>query len=201
MQKYPKTVVIKDDIQVLLRPMEAKDLDSLLDFFEKLPEQDRLFLKDDVTDRAIIAKWVDELNYDRILPVLAIHNDRIIGDATLHRDFFGWSKHVGEIRCVVSPDFQHMGLGSILVKELFSTAFAENLEKIVAMVMDGQKSAINAFQKIGLIQEAVLKNHVKDLSGKTHDLLILSNYTEELWKKMEDLIIDSEVRYMGRFDG
>jgi len=32
----------------------------------------------------------------------------------------------------------------------------------------------------------------EDLDGKEHDIIILTNDVSELWRKMEDLILDKE---------
>jgi hypothetical protein len=58
--------------------------------------------------------------------------------------------------------------------------------------MDTQTSAINAMKALGFVREAVLKEHVTDLHGRPHDLVIMTNYVSELWRKMEDLILDTE---------
>lgn len=40
-------------------------------------------------------------------------------------------------------------------------------------LMVGQKAAIAAFQNLGFAQMAVFPDHVKDLGGKNHDLVVL----------------------------
>jgi len=37
----------------------------------------------------------------------------------------------------------------------------------------------------------VLKDHVKDLHGNKHHLIIMTNDVKTIWKRMEDLIRDS----------
>ena len=68
----------------------------------------------------------------------------------------------------------------------------EHVDKLVFRAMDTQTSAINAMKALGFVKEAVLKEHVVDLHGRTHDLVIMTNYVAELWRKMEDLILDTE---------
>ncbi len=50
-----------------------------------LPEADRLFLKDNVTDPAVVERWATELNYEKVFPILAWRGTRC-GDATLHKN-------------------------------------------------------------------------------------------------------------------
>jgi hypothetical protein len=54
MGPYPKTVRLKDGSAVVVRPMQADDLDRSHRFFLALPEEDRLHLRADVTDREIL---------------------------------------------------------------------------------------------------------------------------------------------------
>src|SRR5512135_2828603 len=69
-REYPKDVKLKDGSTVTLQPFERKDKEALFTFFQRLPEGDRIFLKDNVADPAVIERWATELNYDRIFPLL-----------------------------------------------------------------------------------------------------------------------------------
>src|SRR3990172_606704 len=97
-QEYPKEVKVRDGSTVVLKPFVRKDKDALLLFFQKLPEGDRLFLKDNVTDPAVVERWATELNYDKVFPILAWRKNEVVADATLHKNLGGWMKHVGTIR-------------------------------------------------------------------------------------------------------
>lgn len=192
MEEYPKTLKLKDGTVVQLRLMSADDLPKLLEFFRTLPEEDRLFLKDDVTSQEVIERWIRELDYDRVLPVLADAEGKIVGDATLHLQKYGWSRHCGEIRLVVARDFQRKGLGTILAREIFHHAVLRGLQKLQALMIESQIGALKAFRKLGFRKEATLKDHVLDLKGNRHDLVIMTNDVAELWRKIGDLILESE---------
>jgi len=133
-REYPKDVKLKDGSTVTLKPFERKDKESLFTFFQRLPEGDRIFLKDDVSDPAVVDRWATELNYNRIFPLLAWKGTDVVADATLHKNLGGWMKHVATIRIVVAKDFHRKGLGSILANELFLHALKSGLEKVVAEV-------------------------------------------------------------------
>lgn len=190
LNSYPKRVLLKDGTEVFLRPMVKEDEKELFRFFSSLPEEDRLFLREDVTKEETVRRFAERLNYREILPLLAINNNRVIGDATLHMNLHGWKRHVGEIRMVVARQFQKRGLGTILAKELIKNAINIGLDKIIAEVADRQTGALKAFRKLGFIQEAILKEHILDISGLKRNLIILSNNVGELWRRMEDLMND-----------
>lgn len=188
MTGYPKKVKIKEEIVVDLRPMVKEDLELLVEFFKKVPSEDRQFLKDDVMQRSTIERWVDELDYSSTLPILALHEDKVVGDATLHLQKFGWSRHVGEIRIVVAKAYQDKGLGFVLARELFHHAMELGLEKIMVQTMERQARARAVFAKLGFKKEAVLKDHVKDVAGKRQGLVIMTHDVVDLWREMEDLV-------------
>jgi len=183
--EYPKEMTLRDKTTIVLRPFERKDKEALLAFFQKMPEADRLFLKDNVTDPAVVDRWAAELNYDKVFPLLAWKENDVVGDATLHKNLGGWMKHVGTIRMVVAREFQKHGVGSILANELFLHALKSGLEKIVAEIMETQEGAKKVFEKLGFRQEAVLHGHVRDQIGIRHDLLVLTKDLEEFWANIQ----------------
>jgi len=159
MHGYPKQFKLKDNTAITLRPMVKEDEPKLLEFFCSLPDEDRLFLKEDVTKPEVIHRWMEELNYDRVLPILAEGSGKIIGDATLHTYNSGWMRHVGEIRCVVAREYQRRGIGVLLIRELLDEATRRGLRKIQTQFLDNQIGAMRAFEAVGFLRETVLKKN------------------------------------------
>lgn len=189
---YPKTKKLKDGTTVTLRPMEASDEKVLYDFFIGLRPEDRLFLKDDVTDPNVIHEWADTIDFEKIIPILAFNGKKVIGDATLHRAGHGWSTHVGEIRIVTDPEYRRKGLGLILAKEIFLLAQFLGIEKVEAEMMDSQEGAIHVFKSIGFKKEAQLKDYVKDMESRKHDLIVMTQDISKLWEHMDKMLLDAE---------
>jgi RimJ/RimL family protein N-acetyltransferase len=194
MSRYPIKVTLKDGTDVTLRLMVREDEDKLLKFFRAVPDEDRIFLADDVTNRAVIRRWVRELDYENVLPILAEIDDEIVADVTLKTNRMGWMRHVGEVRCVVALEYRRRGLGTMMVSRLIEHAVLMGLDKIVFRAMETQVGAIRAMENLGFTTEATLRDHVTDLRGRPHDLIIMTNYVAELWRKMEDAILDSEFK-------
>lgn len=196
MEQFLKTIKLRDDTSICIRPLEKKDGPALLSFFKALPEDDRLFLKEDVTKEEVINRWIDELDFNRVIPLVAEKDSAILGDATLHMSRKGWQKHMAEIRCVVSREYQQKGLGTALMRELVAHAVERRVLKLSATMMDIQESAQRAFEKIGFKKEAELRDFVMDINGNYHNLVIMVNDVSELWKKMEDLLHYYDIRTM-----
>ena len=181
-----KKYTLKDGSVISIRAMTKNDINALHDFFQHIPEDDRLFLKHDVADKKVIEAWAKSLDYNTVLPLLAFDKDnKIVGDATLHMKDYGWSRHIGEIRIVVARAWRSKGVGLALSKEIFMAALEKKLSKIVAQMAADQKGALKVFEKIGFSKEAELENHIIDLKGQTHNLIIMSNDVKEAVKRME----------------
>jgi len=186
---FPKQIILRDRSAVTLRPMVREDKEGLLTFFRRLPPEDRQFLKDDVTRAEIIEGWARDLNYDRVLPILAEFEGRIVGDATLHRQAYGWMRHVGEIRLVTDPFLRRRGLATAMAREIFYLALQAGLDKMVAEMVADQIAAIKVFGKLGFQQEARLANQVMDLHGRKHDLVIMTTDIPALMQKMQETFL------------
>jgi RimJ/RimL family protein N-acetyltransferase len=196
MDQSPKSLTLRDGTGIVIRPLARQDGPALLAFFAALPDDDRQFLREDVTKKDVIDRWMAELNFDKVLSIVATDGAEIVGDATLHFNIHGWQRHMAEIRCVVSREYQKKGLGTALMRELVAHAVEKGVIRIAAYMMDTQKSAQRAFERLGFRKEAELKDFVKDIKGKTHNLVVMVNDVSELWKKMEDLLLYYDIRTM-----
>lgn len=173
MKTYQKECKLKDGTTVLLRPLVAEDRDGLIAFFQSLPENLRLYLRHDVTDVSIIESWTENIDYNRVFPVLALEGGRIVGNVSLHRIPFGWKRHIGTVRVAVTPDYLGKGLGTLLVHEIVELAAEFGLEKLWAELPLDVPAALAVFRKAGFSSKAVIEGLVKDLRGRNTDVVIM----------------------------
>ena len=172
-QPYEKEAKLKDGSRVLLRPMVAADRERLMAFFRALPEEERIFLRHDVTDPEVIRSWTEQIDYGRVFPLLALAGDRIVGDATMHRIPRGWKRHIGTVRVVVAADYHGKGLGTLLVHEIVELATEFGLEKLWAELPLNAPAALALFRKAGFSSKTVIEGLVKDLHGRNTDVVIM----------------------------
>jgi RimJ/RimL family protein N-acetyltransferase len=164
----------RSDLLVTVRPLEPQDAIRLREFFLRVPEEDRYYLKEDVTSATVIESWVGHIDYDRVVPMVALIDDEIVADATLHRHRAGARRHIGEIRVVVDPRYRNRGLGSLMVRELVDIAYDNAMDSVVFELVEGEEdSAIKVAEGLGFKKIATLTNFVKDMERNPHNLVIM----------------------------
>src|SRR5436190_1537361 len=162
-----------------IRPLEPRDEEALKRFFQRIPEGDRTFFKEDVTDPAVVAAWTSPGAGRSI----AVEGDTVVGSVALV-PLTGWSSHVGELRVVVDPDHRGRRIGRDLARHAVLEALQLGLKKIVVEVVADQEPAIAMFRALGFHPEALLRDHIRDQSGELRDLLILSHVPEEAFQTL-----------------
>jgi len=171
---YPAQVLAYDGQKVTIRSLEPRDKEALLEFFRRIPEEDRAYLKEDVTSPEVIKEWTENIDFRRVLPLIALKDRRIIGDGTLHRRRPLARRHVGEVRVVVDPEFRNQGIGRMLLRRLLELAEFQKLEKVTfEIVADKEEPARRAAEILGFTPATVMKEHIRDLDGTPHDLVIM----------------------------
>jgi L-amino acid N-acyltransferase YncA len=171
---YPTIYLTTDGAQMTIRPMVPEDKDELLDFFRRIPPADRFGLKEDVTDPKVMERWALTLDYSRALPLLAILDGQIVGDATLHHRRAGSRQHIGEVRVVVDPNYRNRGVGRGLLHKLIDIAGNKGLKKLMfEVIADTEEAARHTAQVLGFVPVASLPGQVQDAGGNLHDLIIM----------------------------
>jgi len=173
LQKFPKVVTLKDGTKVTLRPLRRDDEKDFHKLFLGIPEPERMFIKHRVIDLEVIRDWCRNIDYGRNLPLVALINGKIIGDATLHQQLGGWKRHVGRVSVLVHPDFRGRGLARALEGEIIDIARSASLEKVEAEFIGEQEAAIKMFAMLGFSQLLRLEDYVKDMQAITHDYILM----------------------------
>jgi hypothetical protein len=110
--RFPQEAVLRDGSRVLIRPFAQHDTEALWEFFSRLPQEVRRFAWDRIDNRALIESWGRELDYAKVLPLLATNGRQIVADATLHYREGGPLRLVGRIKWLIEPKYRGLaGLG------------------------------------------------------------------------------------------
>ena len=172
-RSYPREVAISGGA-VTFRLMGPADGNDVLAFARRLPPDDLLFLRLDITSAEGADEWVRNVEAGRTITVLAEAGGAIVGYASVHHNETMWNRHLGEIRVNVGSEYRRRGLGRRLTDEVFAIARDMGLRKITAQMTPDQRGARATFERLGFRPEALLADFVVDREGKTRDLLIMS---------------------------
>jgi ribosomal protein S18 acetylase RimI-like enzyme len=157
-----------------IRPLRPDDREALERFLERVPEGDRTFFQEDVTDPDVFESWLRP----GAARSLAVEDGVVIGSVAVV-PLQGWSSHVGEVRLVVDPDRRRRGIGRALTRHAVLDALGLGLTKIVVEVVAEQEAAVAMFRSHGFHPEALLRDHVRDRNGALRDLLVLAHSVDE----------------------
>jgi len=171
--KFPIHLKLRDSTPIVVRPLGARDEKRLQKFLLAVPEEERLFIKQPVTDTDTIRNWCRHPDYQRNLPLLMLHGQKIIGEATLHQRIGGWKRHVGLITLLTHPDYRGRDVSKILVSELIEIARSCGLRRLEAELNGERKIALNVLAQLGFSTLMHLPDYVLDMTAITHDYVLM----------------------------
>jgi L-amino acid N-acyltransferase YncA len=177
---------LKDGTGIVIRPMTEDDVEKSWAFFKKLPQEDRAYLRVDVTKRRVVEKRIRDMRSGVVKRLVALTGDEIVADGALELAGAGWKEHMAELRLIVARPYQRKGVGMLLARELYSLASAENVEEVVVKMMAPQVAARHIFEKLGFKDKAVLPSYVKDIAGRKQDLIVMRSELGALWRELEE---------------
>ncbi|MGE0227424.1 MAG: N-acetyltransferase family protein [Dehalococcoidia bacterium] len=192
---YPATLTL-GDVEVSLRFLAAGDQDAILTFARHLPPHDLLFLRRDITDPDQVDQWIRDIEHGLSLTVLALRGDEIVGYATVASDGLNWTRHVRELRVLVSPTMRGKNLGRLLTEQAFAIAKQQGVRKMIAQMTPDQKAAVKVFREMGFEPEARMRGQVMDRDGVAHDLLIMGLDVDAFQSKLDAALMSAQQSFM-----
>jgi RimJ/RimL family protein N-acetyltransferase len=166
---FRQLVTLRDGVRVLLRPLTHEDRQALIDLFAPILAEDLRYFRTNVNEQEVVGRWVDELDYEKVLPIIALVGNRIVGDATLHFQH-GPHRHIGEVRIFLAKDFRHRGLGGRMLHALIDIAKRRDLLILEAEVVADQTHIIHAFQAAGFGMKCTFEDYFMLPDGDLRDL-------------------------------
>jgi len=154
---WEKTLILRNGVKVFLRPELSGDTEMLWEMFSTLSKESADNLVPPFT-RERIEGWTSNINYERILPILALikegKKERIIGSASL--SFYPQEiySHKADLGITVHDDYQNLGLGTDMLHHLLEVAKKKKLKKVHLRVASNNARAIHVYEKCGLKIEA-----------------------------------------------
>jgi RimJ/RimL family protein N-acetyltransferase len=171
--RFPQIAVLRDGKKLLIRPFANQDADALYDFFQDLPMETRKFAWDDISNKGLIERWAQGIDYSKVLPLLALDGSTVVADATLHRRNSGPLRHVGRLKWLIGEDYRGQGLGTTLVNQFITIAREDGLRQLTCMLIgEAEADAIRTLKELGFDQY-VIPEYGADPDGQAHDMVKL----------------------------
>lgn len=168
--RYPQEAALRDGRRVLLRPFAEKDVDTLYDFFHRMPVEYRRFAWDNVDNRTLVESWGRSIDYSKVFPLIAVDGGRIVADATLHMRNGGPLRLVARIKWMLDPAFRGAGLGTTLVNHLIHIARERGMRHVSCLLIsDLEADAVQTLQGLGFTS-FVQNGYGTDPDGNQHDM-------------------------------
>ena len=184
-----QTIHLPDNRELIIRQPETEmDGEKMIAFFAQLPRELRNYLRYNVMNPELFRerlKMVDGRNHWRLIAEI---DGVVIGDGTMDREPFGWTHHVAHVRTVVCPQSLHLGIGTILLRCLVEIGRSSGIDRFYSEVIKEHKEMIRNLREEGFVDEAVLRDYAKDLKGRLHDVVVMSNDQSAVWNRLEEHI-------------
>ncbi len=169
--RYVKT--LPGGERLLLRPLASGDKQGLVDLFARAHAEDLEYFRDDAANAAVVERWVDNLDLRRVYPLIAVVDEHIVGDATLHfRERY--HRHLAWVRIFLDRAYRRRGIGTMMLSSLVDIARRAGLQQLYTEVVSTQGAAIKAFQDIGFRHAVTLSDYFLTSSGDTLDMEIMA---------------------------
>jgi RimJ/RimL family protein N-acetyltransferase len=186
---------------VVRQPDPSADLDRIVAFFRGLPSSIRNYMRHGAEDRDFAASRLAQIDNRAHWRLVAEIDGDIVADCTLDREPFTWSRHVAEIRPILTPEAQRLGVGTLLCREVVELGRAAGVERLFTEVMPEQTDLIRVLEAEGFAWEATRRAYAKDADGRLHDIVLLSSNLEDIWLRLQDEIehLDHMHQHSGRY--
>jgi RimJ/RimL family protein N-acetyltransferase len=121
----------------------------------------------------VVESWVENLDLQRVYPLVAIVDDEIVGDATLHFQR-RYHRHLAWVRIFLDRAHRRRGIGTLMLRSLIEIAGNVGLQQLYIEIVTTQHQAIKALQSLGFRHEVTLQDYFATSSGEMLDMAVLS---------------------------
>lgn len=173
LEKFPLAAKLREGTPVTIRPISRTDEARLHQFLLGVPEEERLFIKQPIHDRAAIREWCRHPDFERNLPLLMVHGQKVIAEATLHQRLGGWKRHIGLITMLTHTQYRGRDVSKILLSELIDISLNCGLRRLEVELNGERKIALNVLAQLGFSKLMHLPDYVLNMKAVPHDYVLM----------------------------
>lgn len=166
---YRQVYTLKDGGRVLVRPLAIDDRQPLHELFQNTSSEDRRYMRHDVANPSVIDGWIDHMDHEHVLPLVAVVGNHLVGVASLHFKE-GPARHRAEVRVFLSKEFRQLGVGSRVLQGLIETARRRGHYLLEVEIVSDQAHLIKAFRNLGFETRAVFEDYFMMPDGELRDV-------------------------------
>jgi acetyltransferase len=170
---YRQVRTLPDGARLLVRPLCEDDKEGLVALFARASKQDLEYFRHDASDATVVESWVDNLNYRRVLPLVAVVDGKLVGDFTLHFRK-RYHRHLAWVRLFIDHDYRGRGIGTMMLRSLIDIARRVGLMFLYIEVVSSQYRVIKAVEDLGFQHAVTLQDYFITSDGELLDMAILS---------------------------
>ncbi len=170
--RYRHVKTLPNGARLLLRPLSKEDKEGLVDLFGRATEEDLEYFRGDAGNRAVVESWVDNLDLRCVFPLVAVVDDKIVGDATLHLGE-RYHRHIAWVRIFLDRAHRRQGIGMLMLRCLIDIARRMGLQQLYAEIVTTQSQVIKAFEDLGYRHEVTLRDYFLTSEEETLDMAVL----------------------------
>ncbi len=159
---------LKDGKEVLLRFRRIDDTNKLFQMFSSMSEKSLEWSMAPYTID-VIERWIQDT--PNLIPIVSEYQEKIVGQAVIHKYPHQNKKGIGELSIYVHDDFQNIGLGTALTKKILELAKKEKMHRIELGVVAENEIALHLYEKCGFQIEGLSKDNFYGRDGKYHDAI------------------------------
>lgn len=153
----------KDGRTVIIREATERDLQKIIDVWNRVAAEKIHLLTERVTD--FQRRWFQQTLKERAgLWAVSEINEQIVGTCNLMSRGGGRvskTRHVVELGMAILSEFRGIGIGNAMMEYMVDWARKKGYEKISLSVFSSNKPAINLYKKFGFDIEGVKKKEFK----------------------------------------
>jgi GNAT superfamily N-acetyltransferase len=173
LEKFPVHKVLCDESPCSIRPPEATDEVSFCDFHKVIPDQEQLFIRNQIRDGSLFRKWTADPSFEENLPLLAFVDGKLCAMGLLRQRPGGWKRHIGRVSFLTHPDYHGLGLIEALLEEIVEVARDCGLLRIESELNGERESAVKAMGAVGFDELIRLPGYVQDMTSDFHDYVLM----------------------------
>ncbi len=162
---------LKSGKQVVLRFRRIDDVEKLFLMLSSMSEKALRWSMAPYTMERIKG-WNDNLS--DLIPIVSEYQNRIVGQAVIHKFPQQRKKGIGELSVYVHDDFQNAGLGTALTNRVLQLAQKEKMHRIELSVVAENMIALHLYEKFGFQIEGRHRDDFYGCDGKYRDTISMA---------------------------